>query len=230
MNQAPLRPCAYLKQFLPHHAPRNCCCRRPPCITDFIVGMLNRIAYESEAPTSVGARHTACSVRILCTLFVTGFTHAASLVSSVVKPGCMVSKIFFFGFICASGVPSVEKVRSVSHRSSVRRTVEIRTLELSALKVDAITRFRARRRLNELDARLLAVFRSCLSQCESVRNIAWETTIKTHAKDHRKALDSTHVRGFEVALRFVELAETKSDLCVLTTPTRYLSRICSIGM
>lgn len=42
--------------------------------------------HDSEAPASVGATHTPRSVLILCTLFVAGSTHAASRLSSVVKP------------------------------------------------------------------------------------------------------------------------------------------------
>lgn len=34
----------------------------------------------------LGATQTPAFVRILCTLFVAGFTHAASFVSKVVKP------------------------------------------------------------------------------------------------------------------------------------------------
>ena len=45
------------------------------------------LPYEREAPTKVGAAHTPSLVRILCTDFVTGFIHAASCVSKVVKPG-----------------------------------------------------------------------------------------------------------------------------------------------
>jgi len=45
------------------------------------------LPYEREAPTKVGATHTPSLVRILCTDFVTGFIHAASCVSKVVKPG-----------------------------------------------------------------------------------------------------------------------------------------------
>jgi len=54
--------------------------------------------YERLAPIKVGARQKPCFVRILCTPFVSGLIHAASLVSSVINPGCMASKIFFFGF------------------------------------------------------------------------------------------------------------------------------------
>jgi hypothetical protein len=42
--------------------------------------------YDRDAPTNVGATHTPRAVRILCTLCVAGFTQAASLLSSVVKP------------------------------------------------------------------------------------------------------------------------------------------------
>ena len=45
------------------------------------------LPYERDAPTKVGATHTPSLVRILCTDFVTGFIHAASWVSKVVKPG-----------------------------------------------------------------------------------------------------------------------------------------------
>lgn len=45
-----------------------------------------QIIYDKEAPTSVGATQTPFVVRILCTLLVTGFTHAASLESSVMNP------------------------------------------------------------------------------------------------------------------------------------------------
>lgn len=43
--------------------------------------------YDSDAPTNVGAKHTPFSVRILCTLFVSWLTHAASFESRVVNPG-----------------------------------------------------------------------------------------------------------------------------------------------
>lgn len=42
--------------------------------------------YDREAPTRDGAKHTPSFVRILCTLFVDGLTHAASLELSVIKP------------------------------------------------------------------------------------------------------------------------------------------------
>lgn len=66
--------------------------------------------YDNEAPTNVGATHTPLSVRIRCTLFVDGFIHAASCVSSVVKPGWTVSKIFFFGLSCERGVASITQL------------------------------------------------------------------------------------------------------------------------
>lgn len=43
--------------------------------------------YDNDAPTNVGATHTPSCVRILCTLLVTGFIQAASLVSRVMNPG-----------------------------------------------------------------------------------------------------------------------------------------------
>lgn len=55
------------------------------------------VLYDKEAPTKFGATQMPSFVRILCTLFVSGLTHAASRVSSVVKPGWIVSKIFFLG-------------------------------------------------------------------------------------------------------------------------------------
>jgi hypothetical protein len=47
---------------------------------------IHKVLYDNDAPTKVGATQIPRSVRILCTLFVAGFTHAASLVSSVVNP------------------------------------------------------------------------------------------------------------------------------------------------
>lgn len=44
------------------------------------------LTYESEAPMNVGATQTPSFDRILCTLFVAGFTQAASLESSVINP------------------------------------------------------------------------------------------------------------------------------------------------
>jgi len=62
--------------------------------------------YDKEAPTSVGAKQTPSFVLILCVAFVTGSTQAASLVSRVVRPGWIVSKIFFLGLSCDSGALS----------------------------------------------------------------------------------------------------------------------------
>lgn len=79
----------------------------------------------------LGATHTPSFVRILCTVLVTGSTHAASLDSNVVNPdhfnaldnnrtlrrnpnlipGCMVSNIFFLGLSCGSGVASNSECR-----------------------------------------------------------------------------------------------------------------------
>lgn len=42
--------------------------------------------HDSDAPASVGARQTPFAVRILCTLFDTGSTQAASFESRVVRP------------------------------------------------------------------------------------------------------------------------------------------------
>ena len=42
--------------------------------------------YDKDAPTKVGAIQIPSLVRILWTLLVAGLTHAASLVSRVVKP------------------------------------------------------------------------------------------------------------------------------------------------
>ena len=85
-------------------------------------------AYDKDAPTRVGAKHTPSFVMILCTVFVRGLIHAASLVSRVIKPakgdiiqkfesvgdkwgskpGCIVSKIFFLGLSCDRGAWSKE--------------------------------------------------------------------------------------------------------------------------
>lgn len=62
--------------------------------------------HDRVAPMKLGARQTPSFVRILCTLFDTGLTQAASRVSRVVKPGCIVSNIFFLGFNCDSGSDS----------------------------------------------------------------------------------------------------------------------------
>jgi hypothetical protein len=43
-------------------------------------------SYDKEAPTSVGAKQIPSFVLILCAVFVTGSTQAASLVSRVVRP------------------------------------------------------------------------------------------------------------------------------------------------
>lgn len=61
--------------------------------------------HDNDAPTKRGATHTPSFVRMRCTDFVAGSTHAASRVSSVVNPGCTVSKIFFFGLSWESGSP-----------------------------------------------------------------------------------------------------------------------------
>jgi hypothetical protein len=47
---------------------------------------LRMLSYDNDAPISVGARHIPSLVLIRCVLFVSGLTHAASRVSSVVNP------------------------------------------------------------------------------------------------------------------------------------------------
>lgn len=72
--------------------------------------LINKIIYDKEAPTRVGATQTPSLVLILWTLFVAGLIHAASLLSSVMKPGWMASKIFFLGFSWGRGVASCDKM------------------------------------------------------------------------------------------------------------------------
>jgi hypothetical protein len=85
------------------------------------VVILMHCSYDKDAPTRVGAKHIPSFVLILCTVFVRGLIHAASLVSRVIKPykgkfiqvcrrqmsgskpGWMVSKIFFLGLSCDRG-------------------------------------------------------------------------------------------------------------------------------
>lgn len=116
--------------------------------------------YDRDAPTNVGATHTPRSVRILCTLFVTGLTHAASCVSRVVNPGWTVSKIFFLGFSCERGVASVKC--GINYRVPLRDNAGRRTLKVGTLEVDTITGLRSCWWLNEFDASFLAIFMCCL--------------------------------------------------------------------
>lgn len=54
---------------------------------------------------------------------------------------------------------------------------------------------------------------------------------RTYAKNHRETLHTPHVRRLEIALspevNHVRAVEAEASP---TTPTKYLSRICSIGM
>ena len=55
----------------------SCMTAHEPCIAVYI--------YDKLAPTRVGAKHAPSFVRILCTLLLSGSTHAASRFSSVMK-------------------------------------------------------------------------------------------------------------------------------------------------
>jgi hypothetical protein len=125
--------------------------------------------HESDAPTSVGARHSPRSVRILCTDFVAGSTHAASRPSSVMNPSVW----------SASSRHQHERTdqagssrRSSSSGSAARAPSQLRsssahlpslagrekhTLECRTLEVHAVARLRVCGRLDELDPGLLAV-------------------------------------------------------------------------
>lgn len=62
------------------------CCLRLDVVQ---IGVYTESNYDKEAPTNEGVKHTPSGplwVRKRCTVFVTGSTHAASRVSSVVKP------------------------------------------------------------------------------------------------------------------------------------------------
>ena len=128
--------------------------------TDTIYFFSSHDAHDKDAPTKFGARQTPSFVRILCTVFVSGFTHAASRVSRVMNPGWMVSNIFFFGFSWDSGCESEDVC--TKGVSKVLSEGKGRGHTLETVKVDPFADFCAGWRLDELDARIFPVFMCCL--------------------------------------------------------------------